>query len=168
MPRGDLDKRRWLEVGRALGRLGRYNRWWVGDWLLYANRKWGEMYVEAARVTGYEYGSLRNLASMSQKFAFSRRRDNLSWGHHADVAGLTTAEQDHWLDRAVELGLTRQDLRIELRSAKRLAAARSTEDEPIVRERDRWTVRCPKCGDELPIPESAIIAAGSRHRSLRG
>ncbi len=90
----------WIEMGRYLGTLGRNSQWWVGDWLLYARGKWGEMYAEAVKITGYDYGSLRNIASVAQEFDLSRRRDKLSYSHHAAVAGLAPDEQDHWLDRA--------------------------------------------------------------------
>lgn len=153
VPGRDIDRRQWLKVGSTLGRLGRYSRWWVGDWLLYANRRWGEMYVEAAQITGYDYGTLRNLASVARKFTLSRRRDNLSWGHHADLASLAPAEQDYWLDRAAELRLSREDLRIELRTARRLKASRSRGVELGSGGSDVNTMVCPKCGDEIPIPQ---------------
>lgn len=154
-PKGDLDRREWLEIGRTLGRLGRYNRWWVGDWLLYAIGKWGEMYTEATRITGFDYGSLRNMASVAREFDLSRRRDKLSWTHHADVAALEYVEQEYWLDRAVELGLTREDLRVEIRAARRIGTSRhfrgSTGADSGVN-----VVVCPKCGDEVPVPASVV------------
>jgi hypothetical protein len=43
----------------------RGSRWWIGDWLLYGSARWGERYVEASRVTGYEPKSLRNMRYVS-------------------------------------------------------------------------------------------------------
>src|ERR1700689_5273054 len=113
-PDSDLDLTQWRAVGGSLGRLGRYSQWWIGDWLMYARGKWGEMYAEAVKITGYDYGSLRNMASVAQAFELSRRRDKLSYAHHVAVAGLTRDEQDYWLERAVELKWSREDLRVEL------------------------------------------------------
>ena len=33
---------------------------WIGDWLNYGERKWGEKYKEALEKTGYDYQTLRN------------------------------------------------------------------------------------------------------------
>lgn len=152
VPGSDLDLPQWQGVGRSLGRLGRFSQWWVGDWLVYASGKWGEMYSEAAKITGYDYGSLRNMAYVAQRFELSRRRDTLSWTHHADVASLDPAEQDHWLDRAVELKLTMQDLRAELRAAERVGASRSTSEATAPQSGRPATVICPKCGDAIQVP----------------
>jgi hypothetical protein len=157
-PPRDLDQREWLEVGRTLGRIGRYSRWWVGDWLIYADRKWGEMYNDASKVTGYDYGTLRNIVSIAQRFPLSRRRDNLSWGHHADVASLPPDEQDYWLDHATELGLSRADLRIELRAALRSGPGRSERDEREPAECPEHSVRCTNCGSEVAIPADVAKA----------
>jgi hypothetical protein len=150
-PESDLDLPQWQAVGRSLGRLGRYSQWWIGDWLLYASGKWGEMYTEAAKITGYDYGSLRNMAYVAHRFELSRRRDKLSWTHHADVASLEPAEQDYWLDRAVEQRLNMQDLRTELRAAERLGAARSSSATPAPKDDSTPIVVCPKCGDAIQI-----------------
>jgi hypothetical protein len=151
LPESDLDLPLWQAVGGSLGRLGRYSHWWMGYWLLYACGKWGEMYTEAAKITGYDYGSLRNMAYVAQRFDLSRRRDKLSWTHHADVASLEPTEQDYWLDRAVEQRLNMQDLRTELRAAERLGAARSASATPAPKGGSAPIVVCPKCGDAIQI-----------------
>lgn len=155
-PPRELNQRQWLEVGRTLGRVGRYNRWWIGDWLLYAHGQWGEMYKEAVRVTGYDYGTLRNIVSLAQKFRLSRRRDNLSWGHHAEVASLPCEEQDFWLDRAVELGLSREDLRVELRAAQRSCAVPSSPGEDERSHSSSHMLACSNCGFQMPLPADLV------------
>jgi hypothetical protein len=49
-----MDERRWVEYGKRLGRAGRGTSWWIGDWLRYGNARYGETYVLAARITGYD------------------------------------------------------------------------------------------------------------------
>jgi hypothetical protein len=159
VPESDLDERQWQAVGRSLGRLGRRSMWWVGDWLLYGSRKWGERYTEAAKITGYDNGSLRNMAYIAQQFDLSRRRDKLSWGHHAAVGGLDSAEQEHWLDRAVELNWSREDLRTELRSAERGGYSRAAPAAPTPEGGGPAVLVCPKCGSEVPIPEDVPKAS---------
>jgi hypothetical protein len=41
-----------------------------------------------------------NYAWVARRFAMSRRRDTLSFGHHAEVAALPEPEQDFWLREA--------------------------------------------------------------------
>jgi N6-adenosine-specific RNA methylase IME4 len=46
----------------------------------------------------------------------SRRRDNLSWSHHQEVAKLDAADQDAWLDRTALEAWTQKELRRQLRA----------------------------------------------------
>jgi hypothetical protein len=150
-PPQTLDRAGWLAAGVSLAEFGRVNNWWVGDWIRYGNAHWGEKYTEAARVTGLDAKTLRNIAYVASRFQLSRRRDNLSWTHHAELAALSPDQQDQWLDRSLSLRLSPGDLRIELRSAQR--ALQSTgENEPIsidaaTRETAADdTFACPHCG----------------------
>jgi len=118
-----LDRAGWLAAGVSLAEFGRVNNWWVGDWIRYGSARWGEKYTEAARVTGLDAKTLRNICYVASRFQLSRRRDNLSWTHHAELAALPPDQQDQWLDRAVSLRLSPGDLRIEVRAAQRALQA---------------------------------------------
>src|ERR1051325_1019359 len=61
VPRGDLDLREWLEHGTRFGAIGRGVAWWLGDWLIFGNARYGERYTRAARATGYDPQSLMKL-----------------------------------------------------------------------------------------------------------
>jgi hypothetical protein len=159
MPNRDLDLPQWISAGRRLGAVGRCSRWWIGDWVRYGTSRWGERYVEAARITGYDPKSLRNLAYVASRFELSRRRDNLSWSHHAELAVLSPYEQDGWLDFVAAHRLSVADLRVELRAALRNPK----------KERNRAgsvamydTVTCPHCGKKVPLPAMANGADGSQ------
>lgn len=122
---GDLAFEEWNAIGAQIGEIGHASLWWLGDWLQYgAKQPYGEKYAQAIENTGYEYGTLRNAASVAGRIELSRRRDSLSWGHHAEVAKLDPAEQDVWLDRAEAEKWTCGQLRVALRRA-RLEAARA-------------------------------------------
>jgi len=144
-----LEYREWMETGRYLGALGRGSQWWVGDWLLYARGRWGDMYSEAVKITGYDYGSLRNMVSIAQEFDLSRRHDKLSWGHHAAVASLAHDEQDYWLDRAVELKWSREDLRTELRTSQRALKTAADDDHELDPSDEQHSMVCPHCGQTI-------------------
>lgn len=63
-------------------------QWWVGDWLRFGERKYGEMYSQMLDSTDYEYGSLANMKYIAERFESSLRSENLSWSHHKEVAPL--------------------------------------------------------------------------------
>lgn len=117
-PQGDLGQAEWLATGRRLGAIGRCSQWWIGDWIRYGASRWGERYAEAARVTGYDVASLRNMAWVASQFDSSLRSDELTWSHHVLLAPLESDEQRLWLDRALVERLSVADLRLELRGAR--------------------------------------------------
>jgi hypothetical protein len=69
------------------------------------------MYTKAMAATGLSYKSAANTKSVCRAFELSRRRENLSFGHHAEVASLPEVEQDRLLDLAATAGLSRDDIR---------------------------------------------------------
>jgi hypothetical protein len=149
-PQRDLDHSDWLATGRRLGAIGRCSQWWIGDWVRYGTAKWGEKYAEAARVTGYDIASLRNMAWVASRFDTSLRNDKLTWSHHVLLAPLEPDEQRAWLLRASEERLSVADLRLELRGL------RGGEDRDSsgggngrVSKRGKVSV-CPHCGHSLP------------------
>src|SRR5687768_3997103 len=83
-PRGAPTVADWVRLGRGLGALGRASGWWIGDWLRYGNARYGERYGAAARITGYDVQSLMNMAYVAGRFEVSRRRESLSFSHHAE------------------------------------------------------------------------------------
>ncbi len=137
----------WLAAGRRLGAIGRCSPWWIGDWVRHGTSRWGEKYVEAARVTGYDVASLRNMAWVASRFDVSLRNDKLTWSHHVLLAPLDADAQREWLERASEQRLSVADLRLELR-ALREGRHKSSPDIPTTKE-DADLVVCPHCGHTL-------------------
>ena len=101
MPSTNLGLAEWSAVGRRFGEIGRCSQWWLGDWIHYGNAKFGERYSRAVKLTGYDVQSLMNMVYVASRFEISRRRENLSWSHHATLASLE-------LDRAGALALARR------------------------------------------------------------
>jgi hypothetical protein len=156
VPSKDLEHPAWVEVGRQLGAMSRVSNWWVGDWLQYGTVKWGEKYVEAARITGYDVKTLRNISYVAKRFDLSRRRDKLTWSHHAELAVLKPDEQDRWLDKASADRLSVADLRQELRCEQRAPQV----DEPSGTDSStplgiEEALICPNCGNRVPLPPSS-------------
>lgn len=150
LPQSDLNQAEWLATGRRLGAIGRCSQWWIGDWIRYGTARWGEKYAEAARVTGYDVASLRNMAWVASQFDdLSLRSDKLTWSHHVLLAPLEAEEQRAWLERAQQERLSVADLRLELR-VRRLASEGAETADVAVASAEAHAVVCPNCGHQLP------------------
>jgi hypothetical protein len=109
----------WRALGAKLGTYVNASAWWLGDWLVFGQAKYGRRYKDAIAATGLDYQTLRNYAVVSRRFPMSRRRDSLSFQHHADLCALPDDEQDLWLDRAMTQRWSRNELRRNVRAAAR-------------------------------------------------
>jgi hypothetical protein len=69
---------------------------------VFGEQAYAGRYRQAIKRTSLDYQTLRNYAWVARRFAMSRRRDTLSFGHHAEVAALPEPEQDFWLRKAEE------------------------------------------------------------------
>ena len=107
----------WEQVGHSVQRVNESSAWWVGDWLVYGKDAFGDRYRRAVDATGYDYQTLRNYAWVATRFPMSRRRDSLSFGHHAEVAALENDAQDDWLHRAAVHDWSRNELRRRIKTA---------------------------------------------------
>ncbi len=129
-PRGEMSFEQWEAAGRELNRMARAINFWVGDWINYGERNYGEKYSQAIDVTGMEYQTLCNTASVAKRIPPERRRENLSWTHHAEVASLPPEQQVEWLDRADEEGMTVARLRSRLQGTPKTAPDPDQQLEP--------------------------------------
>lgn len=163
----------WISAGRQISRISTASAWWVGDWLLYGERAYGSRYRAGLELTAFDYKTLRNYAWVARRFEMSRRRDALSFQHHAEVAALQEPEQDLWLNRAETLRWSRNELRRQL-AAKRATAAVPLQDHVIVvhirvaRERQlQWREAAEASSQPLAewIAAAADVLASTVHRA---
>ena len=108
--RENLPYERWMEIGGFLQHVERSVGWWIGDWLQYGERTYGERYAQAIEATGMKVERLKNYVWVAGAIEKSTRVDNLSWSHHREVAALTPPQQAEWLQRAQDEGLTTRQL----------------------------------------------------------
>ncbi|MET7339461.1 LmbU family transcriptional regulator [Nonomuraea sp. NPDC005650] len=113
---GGLPYEKWQQIGEHIFRINDSSSWWLGDWLAYGERIYGTRYRQALQETALDYQTLRNYVYVVRRFEVSRRRDKLSFQHHAELAALPPAEQDKWLDLCEYHGWSRNRLRRERRS----------------------------------------------------
>jgi hypothetical protein len=110
----------WQAAGKAIFKVGGAAKWWIADWLAYGESKFGDRIKELAESgVGLSYKSLANAAWVAGKVEFSRRRENLSFKHHEEIAALVGSEQSTWLDRAEREGWTATELRDRVKQHER-------------------------------------------------
>ncbi|WKX71559.1 LmbU family transcriptional regulator [Streptomyces sp. XD-27] len=124
-----LSERSWERIGSSLRELTNSSAWWLGDWLIFGEATYGwRRYREAIERTGLDYQTLRNYAWVARRFEHHRRRDGLSFAHHAEVTRLSPPEQDYWLRKAEQQKWSRNELRKAVRAS--LAEQSDTTDPP--------------------------------------
>jgi hypothetical protein len=123
----------WAAVGRRLSRVSSSATWALGDWLLFGERAFGRRYRTAIEATDLDYQTLRNYAWVAGSFAPHRRRGELSFQHHAELAALPDAEQDLWLSRAIHGRWSRNELRRRLKGCRTGALEASERPALVVR-----------------------------------
>lgn len=106
----------WAQIGPLILRRADSSSWWLGDWVIYGERNFGSRYDGAIAATGLEYKTLRNYVVVARRFDVSRRRDTVSFGHHAELCALDDDEQDRLLDLACEQRWSRAELRRQVRA----------------------------------------------------
>ncbi len=122
----------YVEAGRRLGKVNRACAFLLGDWVNHGEHAYGDRYEQAAIQTGYDYGTLRNYASIAGQIPLSRRNDALSFTHHAVVAAIKDTElQDKLLQRAASEHLTVEKLKSEVRAVKGALPRPAPQDETL-------------------------------------
>lgn len=106
----------WSQIGETLEQISGAWQWWYGDWWNFGEKRYGEKHAQA--LPQKEYATKAKAAWVANKVEFSRRRQSLSFSHHAEVAAFEPSEQDEWFDKAEANDWTREDLRRELKRAK--------------------------------------------------
>jgi len=137
----ELDIAEWAEQGQRISMMGRSAGWWIGDWLRYGNARYGEKYARAKRITGYDAQTLMNMVWVSSRVDVSRRRENLSWSHHVEIAPLDLVTQERLLNHAEAERLSVRDMRELVRVERRAKASDPTPEGPATS-----SVVCPECG----------------------
>jgi hypothetical protein len=79
-------------------------RWKIGGLARHDDAVYGEKYEALMAATGLSYQTIANTAMVAGKVELSRRRENLSFAHHTEVAALPAVEQDRLLDLAQKAG----------------------------------------------------------------
>lgn len=96
---------------KFLEQMRKASQWWLADHALNFAGQHGEKWDVLAQQTGYSQKTIANLAYVAKSIEISRRRENLSFSVHAEVAAQPPDLQTLYLDMAERERLTSRTLR---------------------------------------------------------
>jgi hypothetical protein len=129
---GSLSYEGWERAGEQISRIVSSSAWCLGDWIVVGQSRFTDRYKQVIEAVGLDYQTVRNYAWVARRFELSRRRDTLSFQHHAEVASMPPADQDYWLDLAEAGGWSRNRLRQEIKNARCAAKAIQMKEESVL------------------------------------
>ena len=90
----NLSEQEWRAAGIALAHTEQSISWWIGDWWAFGEKRYGarKAIVESPEWDGPSFQTCANAAAVCKAFETSRRREVLSFSHHAEVAALPPDE----------------------------------------------------------------------------
>lgn len=158
----------WVQIGERFQLYAKASNWWLGDWLLVGERRFGDDRASAAvDLSGLEYSTVTAARWLAGRIEPARRRPDLSWSHHREVGSLPPVEQDRWLETAAVDGMTRDELRKAVKEATRAGvvpeAPPADDDDPEATDPANGTAApvADAPGDVSPLPpRSEPITAG--------
>jgi hypothetical protein len=132
----------WMAAGRALASIQEAAQWWAGDWAAYGQKQYEQkrytegkysealqVSTESLSVSALAHQTVFEFACVADAFPPERRRANLSFKHHREVAFLDKAKQDAYLDMAEAMDWTFLDLRKHIRTSE--AGYKSQDDRQV-------------------------------------
>ena len=119
LPEG-LGVEEWEAIGADLARAARAVQWLIGDWWRYGERRYGEAEAIASRLfPTLSYERVRHDGRTAAAFEqIGRRRPDLSFYHHEQVAALSAPLADRFLRRAARAKWSARELRAAVRNHK--------------------------------------------------
>lgn len=110
----------WQDIGVKLQLMEGSIQWWIGDWIRFGERKWGEMYAQAIEETCLDYGTLANYKYVAENVEGSRRCESLSWSSHREVASLDPKQQKELLQEGTEKNWKARDFNHVVKNIKKI------------------------------------------------
>ena len=156
----------WRLLGAGLAGGHDETCWSLGDWAAFGRDRYGRFYRDALFATGVDHVTIGGYAAVARRFAPERRRDDLTFRHHAEVWGVADdAIQDAWLAAAAAGRWSWKELHRRLRAA---AGAAPAADNSVVvaadeAQAERWrrAASRSRCALDEWIARALDQAAGS-------
>lgn len=114
----DLEWNEWIEVGKRINIIARASLWWLGDYLRFGERKFGQEFAQIVDELGYAVQTAKNAMAVCGAIPPEDRHPEMSYSHHAEVAFLQRDERRRWLELAAQKGWSVSEMRHEIQVAK--------------------------------------------------
>jgi hypothetical protein len=124
-------------LGFALGEMHRAVQFAVGDYILDGEKLFGQEAYQLQESLGISEEQRRQYVRIAERIPWERRRKELSWAHHREVAAMEPSDQDAWLEKAVANAWSKNELVAYLR--------------PNGLPPEPKGVTCPECGKWIPL-----------------
>ncbi|MFI6507766.1 LmbU family transcriptional regulator [Streptosporangium sp. NPDC050855] len=166
----------WSRLGRQIFIISDSSAWWLGDWLIYGQAQYPDRYKRAIAETSLDYQTLRNYAWVARQFSLSRRREKLSFQHHAEVASLPEPDQEIWLNRAEKGSWSRNELRRRIKAERNGGVADEVthiQMNVIAEQKKRWQEAAESTEQDLLVwmvsnlDRAALAALEARESAAR-
>ncbi len=157
----DLAEDEWKAAGEMLGKMERSVSWWIGDWWVFGESRYGERkaIVENEDWQGPSFQTCMNVGSVCKAFTTSRRREVLGFSHHVEVADLPSDEADALLDWCEEtiatVGKPRSVRELRREASRRQKEARCAIPEELPKIGERFSLFCSDVRD-MPIEQESV------------
>jgi hypothetical protein len=135
----------WESLGAGLQSMHKSILFLLGDWLCWGEQRFSEEFSQAIKAKGHAVQTLLNAQWVSSRIEPSRRRENLSWTHHSEVAALPAADQDTLLQQAIDNEWSTRELREAVREIKPAKVVERVEQAEIIEKKEvrmdftKWT-----------------------------
>lgn len=102
------------ELTPHFARAHRCLMWWVGDYMLFGEKHFGEKLGEGTGILdslGYAPLTLKQCLLVARSFPPDQRNPHLTFAHHVHVMGLSKKDRKFWLDKAEAENMNTRELK---------------------------------------------------------
>jgi hypothetical protein len=170
----DLSIDRYTALGALLGKVGSAVKFWIGDFLIYGERVFGEEAAHASEALNMSPEGRQDCLRVALAFPPVRRNPRLSFGHHRALAArwldpqarselLERAEGEGWSVRDLEGRLKR--LRAPDSDFRHVTDCEQVLDDLVTKAHDQLL----KCGYDRDVVLELVVRAGPvEYRIVKG
>lgn len=106
----DITRDQYEALGYALGEAHRAVQFAVGDYILEGEKLFGQDAYQLQESLGISEEQRRQWVRVAERIPLERRRPELTWAHHREVAAQEPDDQDAWLEQAVANNWTKGEM----------------------------------------------------------
>jgi site-specific DNA-methyltransferase (adenine-specific) len=146
----------WIAETTGLLEVARGIQWLVGDALAFGEMMYGERAAQVYDSDRYSFETVTRMARTARAIEPGRRRPNVPFAIHADVAALPLPEQEALLNLASDQGLRRDEIRILVRQTRQRLERERAAALPAPRLTVEGITLEVADAQDLPLPDACV------------